>query len=104
MMEGNRTTANRFAVQQARLKVIDVARRMVEEFGDGLDFGWDEPCKHDVEFERVGKCPHCGTEFKVEDKEPCGGTIECEKFVAETDIPLFRELQAALRHLDVMGG
>ncbi len=97
-------TANRFAVQQARLKVIDIARRMVDAFGDGIDFGWDETCKHDVEFERTGTCPGCGMEFKVADKEPCGGTIAVEKFVGETDVPLLRELRLAIVALDLNGG
>jgi hypothetical protein len=95
-------TANRFAVQQARIKVIDLARKLVEAFGDGLDFDWEETCKNDVEFERRGTCPQCGTEFVVRDKESCGGNIECEKFVGETDVPMLRELKAALVTLDIL--
>jgi hypothetical protein len=97
-------TANRFAVQQARLRVVEAARKMMAELDDGIDFGWDETCKHQVDFERTGTCPGCGTEFKVEDRQECGATIGVEKVVTVRDIPGARELASALLTLDTLGG
>jgi hypothetical protein len=97
-------TVNRFAVQQARLRVVEVARKLLAELDKGIDFGWDEECKHHVDFERTGKCPGCGTEFKVEDRQECGATIEVEKLVEVRDILHARELASALLTLDTLGG
>jgi hypothetical protein len=93
-------TANRFAVQQARLRVIELARQLEKAFDE--DYGWDEHCDAEIECEHHGKCPQCGAGFRIEGKQKCGNVIEVEFTLDEQRVPLLRELRLALAALEAM--
>ena len=94
--------ANRFAVNEARARVIAIARELESAFDE--DYGWTHTCDAEVECEHDGECPKCGTKFHVEGKQKCGEDHDIEFVLDEQKVPKLRELRLALVALDVLGG